>query len=394
MNGTSTVPSGRPVYLITHEFYPVRGGIATFVEEIARASAGLGYDVEVWAQAAPPETEKKWPFRIRRLPMKGTHDLLCQLRTARRLIAARRELRHATVYLPEPGPMLAMMMLQFFSGFRPRRLVLTFHGSEILKFGRSPMRRWLLRRLISRASRVSTLTNYTQDLLLASFPEAADRIILTPGALRSDFVVVPGAESGRVPEASPVGRDRKVVVLTVGRLHPRKGQLETLHALQMLPPSVRGGIEYWIVGGRNKSRYEEKLRAAAAACPDLSVRFLGNLPDDELATVYGRADIFAMTSVNHGDSIEGFGLVYLEAAAHGLPVVAHDVGGVSEAVLDNVTGLLVPPLRPAQLAAAFEKLIHDPALRRRMGEAGRNWSRRNHWEDSADTLFGAVEAAR
>ena len=118
------------------------------------------------------------------------------------------------------------------------------------------------------------------------------------------------------------------------------------------------------------------MRAAAASQPDLAVRFFGNLPDDELAQIYDRADIFAMTSVHHGESVEGFGLVYLEAAAHGLPVVAHDVGGVSEAVLDGETGLLVPPDRPAQLAAAFEKLIHDagaaaaPGRRRpRMGAA-------------------------
>ena len=109
------------VYLITHEFYPVRGGIATFTEEIARASASLGYDVEVWAQSAPPHPEKKWPFRLRRLPLKGTHDLFCQLRLACELVSGRRQLRHATVYLPEPGPMLTMMLLQFFGAFRPKR---------------------------------------------------------------------------------------------------------------------------------------------------------------------------------------------------------------------------------------------------------------------------------
>src|SRR6266496_3268787 len=89
------------VFLITHEFYPKRGGIATFTEEIAKASAGLGYDVEVWAQSAPPEKEKDWPFKIHRLPVKGTHDLTCQLKLCRQLIAARRRLRYSTVYLPE-----------------------------------------------------------------------------------------------------------------------------------------------------------------------------------------------------------------------------------------------------------------------------------------------------
>ncbi|MGD1032051.1 MAG: glycosyltransferase family 4 protein [Opitutaceae bacterium] len=370
-------PSGS-VYLITHEFYPVRGGIATFTEEIARASASLGYDVEVWAQSAPTDAEKDWPFRLRRLPLKGSHGLLCQLRLARELVSSRRQLRHATVYLPEPGPMLTMMLLQFARAFRPRRLVLTFHGSEILRFAGTPYRRWLGRRLIRKATRISTLSNYTRELLLTHFPEAADKIFLTPGSSRSDFVVVP---------AVPAAKKSKIVILTVGRLHPRKGQLLTLQALQMLPAPVRGRLEYWLVSGKSKPDYERRVRAAAEATPDLTVRFFDNLPDDELAQVYEQADIFAMTSVSHGNSIEGFGLVYLEAAAHGLPVVAHDIGGVSEAVLDGVTGLLVPPERPAQLAAAFEKLIHDESLRTQLGSAGRQWAGRNCWRQSAEALF-------
>ncbi len=85
----------------------------------------------------------------------------------------------------------------------------------------------------------------------------------------------------------------------------------------MLPAEVRSRIEYWVVGGRNKGNYEDRLRSQAAADPALTVRFFGNIPDEELAEVYDRADIFALTSINHGHSVEGFGLVYLEAAAHG-----------------------------------------------------------------------------
>ena len=383
MSASSITKPTSPVFLITHEFYPVSGGIATFAEEIAKATANLGYDVEVWAQSAPAEgdRDKKWPFRMRRLPLKGTHDLICQIRLARELVACRRQLRHATVYIPEPGPMLTMMLLQFFTAFRPKRLILTFHGTEILSFARSPLRRWLAGRLIRHATRVSTLTTYTQELLLERFPHAAHKIFLTPGALRTDFAVVP-------PRAERA-KD-KIVVLTVARLHPRKGQLITLRALQMLPVEVKSRIEYWIVGGRNKGNYEERLREQAACDPALNVRFFGNIPDEELAQVYDRSDIFALTSVSHGDSVEGFGLVYLEAAAHALPIVAHSIGGVPEAVRDGVTGLLVTPDRPAELAAAFEKLFHDAALRRRLGEAGRSWAARNCWEENASTLFATA----
>jgi phosphatidylinositol alpha-1,6-mannosyltransferase len=261
-------------------------------------------------------------------------------------------------------------------------LVLTFHGSEILRFHRNPLIRPFARRLIRYASRISVLSNYTRELLCTHFPEATGKTLLTPGALRSDFAVV--------NVAPHVAKD-KIIVLTVGRLHPRKGQHLTLQALRDLAPRFREKIEYWIVGKGNKPDYERTLRSAGTDC-DFPVRFFGDIPDEELDQVYDRADIFAMTSIDYGHSVEGFGLVYLEAAAHGLPVVAHAVGGVSDAVVDGTTGLLVPPERPAQLTAAFEKLISDERLRRRLGNSGRTWSKHHEWADSARLLFSPAEA--
>jgi glycosyltransferase involved in cell wall biosynthesis len=280
--------------------------------------------------------------------------------------------------------MLALMLLQLFPTFRPKFLVLTFHGSEVLKFHRNPFTRLMARRLISYASRISVLSGYTRDLLRTHFPESQDKILLTPGALRSDFAVV---------EHPPAPVSSKIIVLTVGRLHPRKGQLITLDALAALAPRFRDRIEYWLVGSTAKPHYEQTLRKRAETC-DFPVMFFGDVPDEELSRIYDRADIFGMTSVDYGHSVEGFGLVYLEAAAHGLPVVAHAVGGVAEAVKDGETGLLVPPHHPAQLTAAFEKLISDEGLRERLGKAGWNWARRNNWSHSARVLFGDVAEAK
>jgi glycosyltransferase involved in cell wall biosynthesis len=366
-----------PLFCLTHEFYPRRGGIATYVEEIAAAATTLGREVEVWAPAAAPGNEKPWPFRLRRLPLKGTHDWGCRLRLARELVAQRRRFWPATVWLAEPGPILAMLLLDPFRIGRPGRLILTFHGSEILKFHRNPVTRRLVRRLIRRADRVSVLTPFIRQLLLAHFPEAGDKLAFSPGAPRSNLALAPRPASD--------GKD-KTIILTVGRLHPRKGQIFVIEALRALPPEVRAGIEYWIAGDTGRPDYAEQLRAAAAGA-DFSVRFFGNVADDALDGLYRRADLFALTSVNLDDSIEGFGLVYLDAGAHGLPVVGHDVGGVSEAVTDGATGLLVPPHRPPLLTAAFARLIADPALRRKLGEAGRDRAGRCRWTDAAGALF-------
>ncbi len=368
------------MFVITHEFHPRHGGIATFTEEVARGAAAAGYEVEVWApRLAPGATERSWPFRLRRLPLKGTHNLSCILCLMRELVAHRRRLRYASVYLPEPGPIRAMMWLQFVPGFLPRRLILTFHGSEILRFHRGPLTRRLLRRLARHAVRVSVVSTYTRQLLGGSFPEAAAKAILTPCALRSCVTLSPA------PPSRP--RSERVIILTVGRLHPRKGQLFIIEALQALPAADRDRIEYWLVGGYSKEHYEERLRAAAGSS-GLTVRFFGDVSDEELDRLYARADIFAMTSIDRRHSVEGFGMVYLEAGAHGLPVVANAVGGVPDAVADGVTGLLVPPLDRAALTAAFARLIADPGLRARLGAAGRAWAGRNSWSRTAELLFG------
>lgn len=382
-------PSAKPfarlqtrVFLITHEFHPRHGGIATFTEEIARAAMRQGYDMEVWAPAAPAAAEKPWPFRLRRLPLKGTHGPACLLSLMRELIAHRRRLRDAIVYLPEPGPILAMMFLQFIPAFRPRHLVLTFYGSELLRFHRNPLTRLLVRRLIRRAVRVSVMTGYVHDLLFHRHPEAAAKVVFTPGALRSDFLP-------RSPMKTTATRGERMVILTVARLHPRKGQLFVIEALDALPPEVRERIEYWLVGGNGKENYEARLREAAGR-RGLAVRFFGDVPVDELNRLYAQADIFALTSVRRRNSVEAYGLVYLEAGAHGLPVVGHSVGGVAEAVADGVTGLLVPPGDRPALTAAFARLISDPELRHRMGAAGRMWAQNNSWAHSAELLFGDI----
>ncbi len=94
-----------------------------------------------------------------------------------------------------------------------------------------------------------------------------------------------------------------------------------------------------------------------------------------------------MTSVNFRKSVEGFGLVYLEAAAHGLPIIAHRIGGVAEAVSHGENGILVEPGDQAELTAAFATLIQDRERREKMGRNGKKWARRNTWLQSADLLF-------
>lgn len=376
--------SPKSLVLLTHEFHPHRGGIAIYAAEMATAAYELGYRVEVWAPALPAGTaERPWPFQIRRLPLAGNHSLLSQWRMARELLAHRDRLAAATLYIPEPGPLLAMLLLQYFDTLRPEQLVLTFHGSEIQRLGSRWLLRWSTSHLLQKATRISVVSAFARDLLQRTFPEAAGKVALTPGALRTDLVI---------ESAAPAANRRKIVVLTVARINPRKGQREIIAALQALPDNLRDRVEYWLVGAHDKEGYGAAL-AAAAAQSDFPVKFLGDIPDEKLGAIYAQADVFAMTSMPHKHSVEGFGLVYLEAGAYGLPVVAHAIGGVPEAVIDEETGLLVPPGDQPALTAAFTRLLADPALRRRLGDAGRARARRRTWLDSARSLFGQSPTA-
>lgn len=366
---------------VTHEFFPHRGGIAVYTAEMAAGAQMLGYAVEVWAPALPPGLqEPDWPFTVRRLPIDGTHSLRSQLLMAREISRESQRCRDATLYISEPGPLLALMLLQFFETLPPGRLVLTLHGSEILRLGSRPLTSWSARRLFSRADRIGVVSRYAGELLRDLFPRVTSQVAVTPGALRSNFTATP-------PRPRPAAGQERLVILTVARLHPRKGQLQVIAALRALPSAVRARLEYWLVGSHGKENYEPVLRAAAEDA-GFPIKFLGDIPDTTLGDLYARADIFAMTSMPHKLSVEGFGLVYLEAGAHGLPVIAHAIGGVPEAVVHEETGLLVPPDDPRALTAAFARLIEDSELRHRLGSAGRTRALSRDWPQTALALFG------
>ncbi len=150
------------------------------------------------------------------------------------------------------------------------------------------------------------------------------------------------------------------VVGCVSRLAPHKGVGDLITAAARVPDS--GGHLRVVVAGDGPER--AALETLGVACLGDRAVFLGRVPD--IQDVYAAADVFALPS-----HMEGFGLVYVEAAFHGVPSIGAKVGGVPDVILDGETGLLVPPGDPDALAAAIARLRDDPTLRARMGEAAR-----------------------
>jgi phosphatidylinositol alpha-1,6-mannosyltransferase len=178
------------------------------------------------------------------------------------------------------------------------------------------------------------------------------------------------------------------LVVSVSRLVPRKGMDVLIEAAARL----RGrhpGLAVAIAGsGRDRGRLERI--AARTGAP---VRFLGRVADDDLPALCGSADVFAMLCRNRwaGLEQEGFGIVFLEAAACGVPQVAGDSGGAAEAVSDGMTGLVVRRPRDAdEVAGAISRLLDDPNLARKLGHAAR---RRAVEEFDYDVLAARLDAA-
>jgi glycosyltransferase involved in cell wall biosynthesis len=237
------------------------------------------------------------------------------------------------------------------------RLVVTFYGVE-LRWVKSKMT-WLkgfLARAATSADRVVAISAYTAKEIreLADVPITV--IPYTTGLTEA-------AEAERRP-----GPPSPFPVLFVGRLVARKGVSTLLEAVKRLAPSL--GLQVSIIGDGP----ERPALDAQVAREDLRgvVTMRGKVPSAELLRAYRQAGVLVLPAVvdARGDT-EGLGVVLLEAMSCGTPVVASDIGGITDIVTQEETGLLVPPGDPAALASAIRRLATDAALWRRLAEAGR-----------------------
>jgi phosphatidylinositol alpha-1,6-mannosyltransferase len=192
----------------------------------------------------------------------------------------------------------------------------------------------------------------------------------------------------REPPAS--GRLETPTVVTVSRIEDRyKGHDVMASAM----PLVRSRVPdaQWVVVGDGPLRGEMVRLADTVGVSD-AVRFCGALDDDRRNDWLDRAHVFAMPSrVPPGGAGEGFGIVYLEAGVHALPVVAGRAGGALDSVVDDVTGLLVDPTDHTEVAAAVTRLLTDRELAERMGRAGSARAREFAWPHIAGRLEGLLE---
>jgi phosphatidyl-myo-inositol dimannoside synthase len=364
--------------LVTNDFPPKTGGIQSYLWELWRRLDPHRTTVLTTPHEGSAVFDARQPMRVERTRQPV---LLPEPWLRRRIDALAAEV-DADLVLLDPALPLGLLGRSI---ERPYGLVL--HGAEVTIPGRLPGSRRLLAEVLRHARLVVAAGGYPA----AEGERAAGRrlplVVVPPGVDVERFT--PLATGERQAARQGFGLDPEgALVVSVSRLVPRKGMDTLIEASGAVAPHVPG-LQVAIAGsGRDRARLER-----LAAREHAPVRFLGRVADDELPLLYGCADLFAMLCRDRWGGLEqeGFGIVFLEAAACAVAQVAGRSGGSHEAVVHGRTGLVVDdPTSVPQVAGALTSLLTDPRQRRLMGEAAR---RRTEQDFTYDVLARRLQAA-
>ncbi len=349
-------------------------GWARYTRDLITALAGQGVEIVlITATDADPHTD---------LPVAAYHRILPSLIDGRRLttlrmlatiptvqrLAAGCDIIHAVV---EPYALLTLLS---------RRVIVTAHGTYVPKTIARSIIGSLYRRAYRRAT-ILCVSSYTERQVRAALPGV--HTVMIPNGVDVDrYQQHVGAGYIRPLQIKKQGP----TVLAVGQVKPRKG----FHILAQAMKIVREAIpdaQAVLIGTISDPVYRDSVQQQIDANGLTgAIHWLGRVPDDILLSWYHAADVFALPALNVDGRFEGFGLVYLEASAAGLPVIGTRDCGAEDAIREGETGFLVPQNDPAATAQAIIRVLQDAGLRTRMGAAGTAFARQHSWEQAAQRV--------
>jgi len=350
--------------LVTNDFLPKTGGIQSYLYELWRRLPPDETTVLTTSYEGASAFDAAQAFRIERARQRVFFPTPA---LGRQADALGREVEAAVIFV---DPMLPLGWLA--PGLRAAPYVVVAHGAEITLPGRLPGASAAARRVLRGAAGIVAAGSYPAREAARAAGVPLRGVVIPPGVDVDRFSPLDADE--RVRARLRFGLDpERPVVLGVSRLVPRKGFDVLLDATAGLHPSVQVVIAG---SGRDRRRLETRARRLGLGG---RARFLGRVPDESLPDLYGCADVFAMPCRDRwaGLEAEGFGIVFLEAAACGVPAVAGRSGGAHEAVADGETGIVVPPRDVGALRDALAGLLDDAGCRMRMGEAARRRAERD-----------------
>ena len=357
--------------VVTNDFPPRPGGIQAFVHGLAVRQPADEVVVYASTWKGSAEFDAAQPFPVVRNPTSVLLPTPSVLRSVRE-VAFSEGCDRVWFGAAAPLGLLARGL-----GLRS---VASTHGHEV-GWAALPGTRQLLSRIGRDVDVLTYLGDYTRRRLapalrgarMEQLPSGVDTVAFRPGAGGADV-------------RSRLGLSSRPVVVCVSRLVPRKGQDILIRALPLVQQRIPDAALLIVGGGPSLSRLRS-LAASLGVADD--VVLTGSVPWEELPAFYDAGDVFAMPCRSRfaGLEVEGLGIVFLEASATGLPVVAGRSGGSPDAVLDGVTGHVVDGTSVAAVAVAVGDLLADPDRARAMGAAGREWVEKQwRWDILATRL--------
>jgi phosphatidylinositol alpha-1,6-mannosyltransferase len=368
------------VLLVTNDFPPRRGGIQSYLEELVGHVVADGtHTLSVYAPKwkGSDDYDAAARYEVTRHPGTLMLPVPSVANRMKRLIN-----RHNidTVWFGAAAPLALMASLARDAG--AGRVVASTHGHEV-GWSMLPLARTALRRMGTDTDVVTYISQYTRGRFASAFGADAALEHLPPGVDTDRFAP---DEVARAELRARYRLGERPVVVCLSRLVPRKGQDMLIRAMPAIRQRVPGAALVIVGGGP----YLTSLRRLAHSFGVAEhVVFTEAVPGDELPAHHAMADVFAMPCRTRGAGldVEGLGIVYLEASATGVAVVAGRSGGAPETVRDGQTGVVVDGWDVGAIAASVSDLLADPERAARMGQAGRRWVVENwQWRTQAKRL--------
>ena len=358
------------VLILTQCFPPAIGGIENYLGGMAYALAAARHEVTVYADASPTATDGDAPFRTRRF---GGIKMLRRRRKAR---AAEKLMRQGNVSHLICDTWKSMEHVNPSDG---ARVIVLAHGSE-----------FPVRPSANKKRRISESLRKVHRILTSS---AAARERMRQGGFdttKAEVFHPPIDEPSPVAESASAWaanhwQDRGPRILSVGRLVRRKGIDKGIRAVAGLAPR-HPRLRYLIAGDGEET---PALRALVSELGmEEHIHFCGQVDNRQKAALYASAQVFLLPGGAVGDDMEGFGLVFIEAGAWGVPVVAGACGGAVEAVEDGTTGRLCDSGDDDSIRDALDDLLADENRRLTLGENARRNAQRYFWRARVGPLLG------
>ncbi|HSQ41247.1 MAG TPA: glycosyltransferase family 4 protein [Fibrobacteraceae bacterium] len=366
--------------MICQDYPPATGGVQTYAEKLSHHLAIRGHDLCLLAPGPSLPEDPPWVLRrFRGNPVFFGLKILWELRRQ-----MQRFQPDVVLHLQWTSALWLFLPSFFFPS--SARSICLLHGRELLQYHFwASLRRKILKRcdlLIANSHVVSVL---------------AQRII---GRSIAIPVIWPGVDLQRFypcPEATVDFRKAlnippdSSVILNLARQIPRKNTRSLLVAFAMIRGRFPKALLFIAGVGPELPRLRhlaEKLQLGD------SIRFVGKVPEGELILWYNLAAVFCMPALSQPDDVEGFGIVFAEAAACGIPALAIRCGGVSEVVHHGETGWLVSQGYPSALAEGLERLMENGILRQQLGKTARLWAEKHlGWSRNAEQMEALIRSS-